>query len=87
MVIPNFLNLILAGEQPWLIADNTIISELQRVWNHVYGNRVSFTIEKKSVPFELVRYVSRAVTLLTHPSRHCKRYGNTETSLLTKQFV
>jgi len=45
-VIPNFINIILTGEQAWLITDDTIISELQRVWNHVYGSSIPFTIEK-----------------------------------------
>ncbi len=86
-VIPNFLNLILAGEHSWLIADNIIITALQSVWNHVFGNRVPFTIEKKSAPFVLVSPVSTMIILLTHLSRHYKSYGNTETSFCTKQFV
>ena len=56
LVIPNFINLILAGEQPWVIVDDVIIAELQRVWDHVYGMKVKFTIEKGTVPFELVSH-------------------------------
>jgi hypothetical protein len=61
LIIPNFINLILAGDQPWIITDDTVISELQRVWDHVYGRKVEFTIEKGTVPFELV-------SLKTHTS-------------------
>ena len=58
VVVPNFINLILAGERPWIIADDIIIAELQRVWDHAYGMKVEFTIEKGTVPFELVSYVN-----------------------------
>jgi hypothetical protein len=57
LVIPNFINLILAGEQPWIITDDVIVAELQRVWDHVYGMKIEFTIEKGTVPFELVSYI------------------------------
>jgi hypothetical protein len=58
LVIPNFIHLLLAGEQPWLIGDDVIISELQKVWDHVYGRKVPFTIKKGTVPFDLVSNVS-----------------------------
>ena len=64
LVIPNFLNLILAGKQPWVITDDAIVGELQRVWDHVYGMRVEFTIEKGTVPFELVSQNTFFATLL-----------------------
>ena len=54
LVIPNFMNLILAGEHPWIIADDVIISTLQNVWDHVYGSSLEFMVERFSVPFELV---------------------------------
>ena len=57
LVIPNFMNLILAGEHPWIIADNVIISTLQNVWDHVYSSNLEFTIEQFSVPFELVSHI------------------------------
>ena len=40
LVIPNFINIILASKDPWIITDDTVVLELQRVWNHVYGRRV-----------------------------------------------
>ena len=54
LVIPNFMNLILAGEHPWIIPDDVIISTLQNVRDHVYGSSLEFTIGRFSVPFELV---------------------------------
>ena len=45
-VIPNFLNLILTGENPWIILDDIIISELHHIWDYIYGRRVLFTIKK-----------------------------------------
>jgi hypothetical protein len=72
LVIPNFIRLLLAGEQPWLIGDDVIISELQKVWNHVYGNKLPFTIMKGTVPFELVRNLSGSclIILLIFRRRH-----------------
>ena len=64
LVIPNFINLILAGKQPWIITDDAIIAELQRVWDHIYGMKVEFTIEKGTVPFELVSLNISTVYLL-----------------------
>ena len=57
LVIPNFINLILAGEQPWIITDDVIVAELQNIWDHVYGMRLEFMIEKGTVPFELVSHI------------------------------
>jgi hypothetical protein len=42
------------GEHPWIITDDAIIAELQRIWDHVYGMKVEFMIEKGTTPFELV---------------------------------
>ena len=56
LVIPNFIRLVMAGEQPWLIGDDIIISDLQDVWDHVYGMRVPFQIKKGTVPFDLVSF-------------------------------
>ncbi len=58
LVIPNFINLVLAGEQPWMITDDFIVAELQSVWDHVYGMKVEFTIEKGTVPFDLVSFIN-----------------------------
>lgn len=58
LVIPNFIRLLLAGDQPWLIGDNVIISELQKVWDLVYGQELPFTIKKGTVPFDVVSTVS-----------------------------
>jgi hypothetical protein len=58
LVVPNFVNLVLAGEQPWMVTDDFIVAELQRVWDHVYGMRVEFTIEKGTVPFDLVSFIN-----------------------------
>jgi len=57
LVVPNFIHLIMSGEQAWLIDDDVIISELQDVWNHVYGRRVRFNIKRGTVPFELVSFL------------------------------
>ena len=57
LVVPNPMNLILAGEHPWIIADDVIISTLQDVWDHVYGGSLEFTIERSTVPFELVSLI------------------------------
>jgi hypothetical protein len=57
LVVPNFINLILAGNQPWIITDDLIIAELQRIWDRVYGSKVEFAIEKGTVPFKLVCFV------------------------------
>ena len=56
VVIPNFIRLIMSGEQPWLIADDTIVSDLQNIWNYVYGRRVRFEVKKGTVPFDLVSF-------------------------------
>ena len=55
LVVPNFINAILAGEHPWVITDDIVIAKLQSIWDHVYGMKLEFTIEKGTVPFELVR--------------------------------
>jgi hypothetical protein len=57
LVVPNFINVILTGEQPWVITDDVVIAELQSVWDHVYGMKVEFTIEKGTAPFELVSHI------------------------------
>ena len=57
LVIPNFMDLILAGEHPWIIADDVIISTLQNVWDHIYSSNLEFTIEWFNVPFELVSHI------------------------------
>ncbi len=54
LVVPNFINIILADEQPWVITDGVVIAKLQLIWDHVYGMKVQFTIEKGTAPFELV---------------------------------
>ena len=54
-VIPNFIRLLLVGDQPWLISDDVFISKLQKVWNHVYGKSIPFIITKGTVPFIIVR--------------------------------
>ncbi len=67
LVIPNFIRLLLAGEQPWLIGDDIIISELQNIWDHVYGRKIPFTIQKGTVPFDLVRNPQFYLLLLIFP--------------------
>jgi hypothetical protein len=54
LVVPNFIRLIMAGDHPWFISDETIISTLQKVWKFVYGQSIPFEIQKGTVPFELV---------------------------------
>jgi hypothetical protein len=58
LVIPNTIRLLLAGEQPWVIGDDVIISELQKVWDRVYGRKIPFTIKKGTVPSELISNLS-----------------------------
>jgi len=72
LVIPNFVNAILAGEQPWVVTDDAVIAELQSVWDHVYGMKVEFTIEKGTVPFELVSHID--LVPFTQPS-HISHLG------------
>ena len=64
LVIPNFIRLIMSGEQPWFIGDDTIVSDLQDVCNHVYGRRVRFEIKKGTVPFDLVSFVPSQISIL-----------------------
>lgn len=54
VVIPNFVNIILAGDQPWVISDDAVITQLQSIWDHIYGMKVEFTIKKGTAPFDLV---------------------------------
>lgn len=63
LVVPNFINLILAGNQPWIITDDLIIAELQCIWDHVYGRRVEFAIEKGTVPYKLVSFMTNTYIL------------------------
>ena len=79
LVIPNFIHLLLAGEQPWIIGDDVIILELQKVWNHVYGRKIPFTIKKGTVPFELVSHPSFLIILLIF------FVGNSKTLWLSQQ--
>jgi hypothetical protein len=58
LVVPNFIRLLLAGEQPWLIGDDVFISELQKVWNHVYGRSLPFIITKGTASFKIVSNLS-----------------------------
>jgi hypothetical protein len=53
LVIPNVINIILAGEQPWIITDDLIITKLQHVWDHVYGQKVELIVEKGLFPLSL----------------------------------
>jgi hypothetical protein len=64
LLVPNFIRLIMAGEHPWVIDDSVIISDLQAVWNHVYGRRVPFEIKRGTVPFDLVRFLFSIFALL-----------------------
>ena len=64
LVVPNFIRLIMSGEQPWFIGDDTIVSDLQDVWNHVYGKRVQFEVKRGTVPFDLVSFFSTQYVLL-----------------------
>ena len=53
-VIPNFINIVLAGNHPWIITDDTIIAALQQVWDYTYGSNLEFEIKRGTVPFNLV---------------------------------
>jgi hypothetical protein len=64
LVIPNFIRLIMSGEQPWFIGDDTIVSDLQDVWNHVYGRRVRFEVKRSTVPFNLISFFSSQYSYL-----------------------
>jgi hypothetical protein len=84
------MNLVLAGEQPWMISDDLIIAELQRVWDHVYGMKVEFAIEKGTVPFDLVSFIhmeSYLRVLYSFLLRYPKSSVTIETNSLIKPFV
>lgn len=58
VVIPNFINLVLSGDKPWISCEKDILPLLQDVWDHTYGCKLIFKIHKGTVPFELVSVYS-----------------------------
>jgi hypothetical protein len=77
----------MAGDQPWVIGDDVIISVLQNVWDHVYGNKIPFTIEKNTVPFDLVSLFIIIVLLLTFLSRPYRSSMIIEANSEKKLFI
>jgi hypothetical protein len=53
VVIPNFINLNLCGETPW-VDELTIEATLKLVCKHTYGNRVNIDVKQGSAAHELV---------------------------------
>ena len=53
IVIPNFINLNLCGDIPW-VDEHTIESTLRIVCKHTYGDRVNIDVRRGSVAHELV---------------------------------
>lgn len=64
IVIPTFINLVLSGDKPWIMNEADIIPLLQDVWNHTYGSKIPFKIQKGTVPFELVSKSSIMIQML-----------------------
>lgn len=87
LVIPNFIRLLMAGDQPWLIGDDVIISALQNVWDHVYGNKIPFTIGKNTVPFNLVSLLFVSIFSFICFSRQYKSSMTIEANSVKRLFV
>jgi hypothetical protein len=52
VVIPNFINLNLCGDIPW-VDERTIETTLNLVCKHAYGDRVKIDVQRGSVAHEL----------------------------------
>jgi hypothetical protein len=54
VVIPMFINLILSGNKPWASSKADLAPLLQNVWDHTYGSKEPYKIQRGTVAFELV---------------------------------
>jgi hypothetical protein len=56
IIVPNFINLVLAGDEPWTTNDKLLIPMLQQVWSktHGPGREKSFEIKVNTAPWQLV---------------------------------
>jgi hypothetical protein len=51
VVIPTFINLILSGDKPWASSEADLALN---VWDHTYGSKEPYKIQRGTVAFELV---------------------------------
>lgn len=85
VVIPSFINLVLSGDKPWASSEADLAPLLQDVWNHTYGSKEPYKVEKGTVAFELVGKSMITSQMLTSPSfRPIKSSVNTGIALQQK---
>jgi len=85
VVIPTFINVMLSGDKPWASCEADLAPTLQNVWNHTYGSKVPFKIQKGTVPFELASKFLISSKILTSTSfRLIRSFVNTEIILPLK---
>jgi hypothetical protein len=54
IIVPNFINLVLAGDEPWTSNDKLLIPMLQQIWSKTHGREMSFEIKVNTAPWQLV---------------------------------
>ena len=65
VVIPNFINLVVSGDNPWMSNEADIAPLLQKVWDCTYGSKIPFMIQKGTVPFDLISDAIIMIPILT----------------------
>lgn len=84
VVVPNFINLALSGNNPWISGED-ITPLLQDIWDRTYGDRLPFTIERGTTPFELVSEILRIITANYYFYRLIRNFVNTGIALHRRQ--
>ncbi len=77
----------LVSDHSWLIRDDAIVSVLQSIWDHVYGNKISFMIRKNTVLFDLVSLLFIIILSFIGFSRQYKSSMTIEANLAKRLFM
>jgi hypothetical protein len=85
IVIPTFINLVLSEDKPWASSETDLAPVLQNVWDHTFGSKEPYEVQKGTVVFELVGGSLITSQILIFPSsRLIKSYANTGMALRQK---
>jgi hypothetical protein len=80
IVIPSFLKLVVASDNPWMYKEADIKPLLQKVCNYTYGRSLTLDINKGSIPYEIVspfRYMVHLLTFFIQAYQKLCQYRNT----------
>ena len=65
MVYPTLIWYIGSQTHPWQIGDDELCDVLQRIWNHIYGKRLPYTVKTgESIHGLVSTFCSASVVLL-----------------------